>query len=47
MNSIMTETQSISASGPARSTINGSPLQPEELHRVKSYWTPPSSCRPG
>src|SRR5689334_21926269 len=38
MNSIMTEAQSISAYGPARSTVPGSPLEPEELQRMQAYW---------
>ena len=38
MNSIMTETQSISAYGPARSTVQGSPLEPPELQRMQAYW---------
>ena len=29
---------SISAYGPARATIAGSPLSPEELHDVEAYW---------
>jgi xylulose-5-phosphate/fructose-6-phosphate phosphoketolase len=38
MNSIMSEAQSISAYGPARSTVEGSPLEPQELHRMQAYW---------
>jgi xylulose-5-phosphate/fructose-6-phosphate phosphoketolase len=38
MNSITTESQSISAYGSARSTVDGSPLEPEELRRMHSYW---------
>jgi xylulose-5-phosphate/fructose-6-phosphate phosphoketolase len=38
MNSIMTDTQSISAYGPARSSISGSPLEPDELRRMQRYW---------
>ena len=38
MNSIMTEAQSISAYGPARSTVEGSPLEPAELQRMQAYW---------
>ena len=38
MNSIMTEAQSISAYGPARSTVEGSPLEPVELQRMQAYW---------
>ncbi len=32
------EKESISAYGPARSTIEGAPLSPEELRRIDSYW---------
>src|ERR1700739_3114138 len=38
MNSIMTESQSISAYGPARSTVEGNPLEPDELRRMQAYW---------
>ena len=38
MNSITTGSQSISAYGPARSTVEGSPLEPEELRRMLAYW---------
>jgi xylulose-5-phosphate/fructose-6-phosphate phosphoketolase len=38
MNSSRTEPQSISAYGPARSTVRGSPLEPEELRRIHAYW---------
>jgi xylulose-5-phosphate/fructose-6-phosphate phosphoketolase len=38
MNSIMTEAQSISAYGPARSTVEGSPLEPVELQRMQACW---------
>src|SRR5271169_3413894 len=38
MNSVATETQSIGAYGPARSTVQGSPLEPEELQRTQAYW---------
>jgi xylulose-5-phosphate/fructose-6-phosphate phosphoketolase len=38
MNSMMDKTHSISAYGPARSTIEGSPLDPVELRRVQAYW---------
>ena len=34
----ITETQSISAYGPARSTVQGSPLEPQELQRMQAYW---------
>jgi xylulose-5-phosphate/fructose-6-phosphate phosphoketolase len=33
-----TETRSISAYGPARSTVKGTPLEPEELERIQAYW---------
>jgi xylulose-5-phosphate/fructose-6-phosphate phosphoketolase len=33
-----TESQSISAYGSARSTVEGSPLDPEELRRMQAYW---------
>jgi xylulose-5-phosphate/fructose-6-phosphate phosphoketolase len=38
MNSTMIEAQSISAYGPARATVQGSPLEPEELKRIHAYW---------
>jgi xylulose-5-phosphate/fructose-6-phosphate phosphoketolase len=38
MNSVMTDAQSISAYGPARSTVQGSPLEPVELQRMQAYW---------
>jgi xylulose-5-phosphate/fructose-6-phosphate phosphoketolase len=38
MNSVMTDAQSISAYGPARSTVQGSPLEPQELQRMQAYW---------
>jgi xylulose-5-phosphate/fructose-6-phosphate phosphoketolase len=38
MNSIVTEAQAISAYGPARSTISGSPLDPVTLRRIQAYW---------
>ena len=38
MNSMTTESQSISAYGPARATVEGSPLEPEELKRMQAYW---------
>jgi len=34
----MTEARSISAYGPARATVDGSPLEPEELRRLQAYW---------
>jgi xylulose-5-phosphate/fructose-6-phosphate phosphoketolase len=33
-----TVTQSISAYGPARSTVSGAPLEPDELRRIQRYW---------
>src|SRR5215472_10005359 len=33
-----TEARSISAYGPARSTVQGTPLEPEELQRMQAYW---------
>jgi xylulose-5-phosphate/fructose-6-phosphate phosphoketolase len=33
-----TESQSISAYGSARSTVDGSPLEPDELRRMQAYW---------
>ena len=38
MNSTSTEARSISAYGPARSTVKGTPLEPEELRRMHAYW---------
>jgi xylulose-5-phosphate/fructose-6-phosphate phosphoketolase len=38
MNSTTTEMQAISAYGPARATVEGSPLEPEELKRMQAYW---------
>src|SRR5437899_5647274 len=38
MNSIMTEAQSISAYGSARSSVDGNPLEPQELQRMQAYW---------
>ena len=34
----MTETKSISAYGPARSSVSGNPLKPAELQRTQRYW---------
>jgi xylulose-5-phosphate/fructose-6-phosphate phosphoketolase len=34
-----TEVSSISAYGPARSTVQGTPLEPEELRRMHAYWS--------
>ncbi len=33
-----TKSQSISAYGPARSSVSGLPLRPEELQRMQRYW---------
>ena len=33
-----TETRSISAYGPARSTVHATPLEPDELQRMQAYW---------
>src|SRR5438445_3780409 len=38
MNAIMTEAQSISAYGSARSSVDGNPLEPQELQRMQAYW---------
>jgi xylulose-5-phosphate/fructose-6-phosphate phosphoketolase len=38
MRSVATEDQSISAYGSARSTVHGTPLEPEELRRMQAYW---------
>src|SRR5437016_2844044 len=38
MNSNANELKLISAYGPARSTVDGSPLEPEELRRMHAYW---------
>jgi xylulose-5-phosphate/fructose-6-phosphate phosphoketolase len=38
MNSTSTEGRSISAYGPARTTVGGTPLDPEELQRMQAYW---------
>ena len=38
MNSVATKAESISAYGPARSTVQGSPLEPQELQRMQAYW---------
>src|SRR5262245_54735982 len=39
MNDVATAAQSISAYGPARSTVQGTPLEPEELRRMQAYWS--------
>jgi xylulose-5-phosphate/fructose-6-phosphate phosphoketolase len=33
-----TVSQSISAYGSARSTVDGSPIEPDELRRMQAYW---------
>ena len=33
-----TETRSISAYGPARSTVHATPLEPDELQQMQAYW---------
>ena len=38
MNTLAAEAESISAQGPARSTIRGTPLELEELRRMQAYW---------
>jgi len=38
MNSTMNEAQSISAYGPARSIVEGNPIEPDELKRMQAYW---------
>ena len=38
MDSTTTDIRSISAYGPARSSVSGSPLEPEELQRMQRYW---------
>ena len=38
MNSALTEARSISAYGKARSTVEGSPLEPQEVQRMHAYW---------
>src|SRR5271166_3211197 len=38
MNTIAAEAGSISAYGRARSTVEGSPLEPAELRRMHAYW---------
>jgi len=38
MDQSTTEIRSISATGPARSTVRGNPLEPEELRRMHAYW---------
>src|SRR5271168_4855832 len=38
MDTTVTETQSISAYGPARSTVQGNPLEATELQRMQAYW---------
>jgi xylulose-5-phosphate/fructose-6-phosphate phosphoketolase len=38
MSSTIAAAQSISAYGPARSTVEGSPLEPQELRQMQAYW---------
>ena len=38
MDSTATDLRSISAYGPARSSVSGHPLQPDELQRMQRYW---------
>jgi xylulose-5-phosphate/fructose-6-phosphate phosphoketolase len=38
MDSTVADLQSISAYGPARSSVSGHPLQPDELQRMQRYW---------
>jgi xylulose-5-phosphate/fructose-6-phosphate phosphoketolase len=38
MNDAASDARSISAYGPARATVPGNPLEPQELERIKSYW---------
>jgi xylulose-5-phosphate/fructose-6-phosphate phosphoketolase len=38
MDQSTTEIRSITSTGPARSTIQGSPLDPDELRRMHAYW---------
>jgi xylulose-5-phosphate/fructose-6-phosphate phosphoketolase len=38
MDSTATDIRSISAYGPARSSVSGSPLEPQELQRMQRYW---------
>ena len=38
MDSTVTDLRSISAYGPARSSVSGSPLEPGELQRMQRYW---------
>src|SRR3954451_11854801 len=38
MDSTTTDIRSISAYGPARSSVSGSPLEPQELRRMQRYW---------
>src|ERR1700751_4310259 len=35
---VVTISKSISAYGPARSSVDGSPLEPAELQRMQRYW---------
>src|SRR5215471_760195 len=38
MSSVTADNRSISAYGSARSTVQGSPLEPQELQRLHAYW---------
>ena len=38
MDSTTIDIRSISAYGPARSSVSGSPLEPQELQRMQRYW---------
>ena len=38
MDSTTIDIRSISAYGPARSSVSGSPLEPQELRRMQRYW---------
>ena len=38
MDSTTIDLRSISAYGPARSSVSGSPLEPQELQRMQRYW---------
>ena len=38
MDLTVTDLRSISAYGPARSSVSGHPLEPDELHRMQRYW---------
>ena len=40
----MSAHEAISAYGPARSTITGTPLSPEEVDKIDAYWRASSTC---